>query len=515
VPSGTLTSVAVLPFKATGGDAADNLYLAEGISEELISRLARVPGLRVVPWMTAARYRQSTKSVRELADEMGVTSVLTGSLRRVGDQVRVTVALIDASTGLQSWGDEFDESVSDVFAMERRVAVGAATGLTGQLTPDQAATLGTASSRSAEAYELYLRGRVIIARDTASNALAGDLFSRALKLDPSLAEAHVGLGRTRLERYYYGWSGDLADLDRAESAHREAIRLDPRLAGAYEELATVWWLRGNSKRVLQVAREIRDAGLADPAGWLALANAYYFAGFTAEAVPIIRKVIEQDPGNATAYSRLVAALFFSGQYQEAIATKELAAQKGFGNARSTYYAGMSSAALGRRADAAKWFEAALEQTPDDFVVLFQFGLLQEQEGHASAARMTFQHIVTVLDRELARFPRNPRNRAWRAKANAKLGRREAALADEAAALAESGNNASILDTLGGARALLKDQQGAVRFFQEALDAGHVFFNWLSHATVAGLGDLEQYAPFREFVKALNVEKDRLRREYVR
>jgi serine/threonine protein kinase len=136
-PTTSAASVAVLPFKSVGDNPADSEYIADGFSESLIASLARLPNSRIIPWMTAERYKQSTKSLQEIARELRVDAVITGSLRRRDDRIGVSISLIDAESGMQYWSDEFEDQMADVFNAQRRIALGAANKLRGTLTGRQ------------------------------------------------------------------------------------------------------------------------------------------------------------------------------------------------------------------------------------------------------------------------------------------------------------------------------------------------------------------------------------------
>jgi TolB-like protein/tetratricopeptide (TPR) repeat protein/predicted Ser/Thr protein kinase len=508
------SSVTVLPLEPAGDSPQDTAYLADGISEALINKLTQATELRVVPWMTSSRYRRSTKSVRELADEMGVDAVLTGSLRRRGDQVRVTVALVDARTGLQSWSDEFDEQMSDVFGMERRIAVGVATGLSGSLTAEQNTVLNSSPSQNAEAYELYLRGKGTSQADAASNDLAGQLFARALALDPNLAEAHAELSKVEFNRYYRAWSGDIAHLDRAELHARDALRINPRVASAYGHLAWVLWLKGSGEDVMRVARAVRDAGLADASAHIAQADCYYNAGLKREAVEASRRAIAVDPANADAHHRLVAGLNFGGQFREAVQTHTALVHRGFATSRSTLFAGESAFQLGDLAGALRLYAGSLAVSPDDVVALYAAGVAETKAGQPARGRQLWQRAVTVLGRQLDSFPDNPRHRTWRAMANAKLGHREAALADVAEVLKDKAPSPYLLENVGRVHAVLGDVSPAIDFFWRALRAGYTDFYWVPLLEAHGLDYLAANPRYQEFVKALEAEHERLRKLYV-
>ncbi len=176
VSNGQVPSVAVLPLKNLSQNPEDSDYLADGITQAVVTKLTQV-GLRVTPWDTALRFPDTGQSPEEIARALNVEAVLIGTFQLAGDRLLTTLSLVDAETGLQSWADEFEEPYEDLFAVQRRIAVGAAASLNVELTGETETLLATPESTSVEAYDAYLQGADLLrAGDLESTEVAFPVF---------------------------------------------------------------------------------------------------------------------------------------------------------------------------------------------------------------------------------------------------------------------------------------------------------------------------------------------------
>ncbi len=237
------SSVAVLPFVDLSPDKT-NAYLGDGISETLINALANVPGLSVAARTSAFSFRDKAGDVREIGRQLGVATVLEGSVQRAGDYLRVTAQLIKTADGLHLWSESFDRGASDIFAVQDEVAKAVVNALQLRLvtTSDSTSTLG--GTRSPEAYDAYLLGRYHWNRRTTEGMIDATVaFKRALALDSNYAQAWSGLADTYVlsipEEYDVPGINRDSTLQRAEVAARRAIALEPRLGEAYASLGEI------------------------------------------------------------------------------------------------------------------------------------------------------------------------------------------------------------------------------------------------------------------------------------
>jgi TolB-like protein len=230
-PAPEVPSIAVLPFTDMS-PGRDQDYLCEGLAEELTDALTHVEGLRVAARSSSFQFRGSGADVRDVGHQLGVATLLEGSVRKTGDRLRITVQLVEAATGYHRWSQRFDRTLDDVFAIQEEIAENVATSLRGFLTPKERKALrrpGTA----ARTYEVYLRGRQHLHRlGQADLQRSGDLFEKAIALDPDYAPAWAGLAETHA--ILFEWCGARPEhLQGADRASRRALELAPDLAEAH------------------------------------------------------------------------------------------------------------------------------------------------------------------------------------------------------------------------------------------------------------------------------------------
>ncbi len=231
-------TIAVLPFSNLTPEA-DSDYFSDGLTEELIHALTRVPGLGVVAWNSAARMRGREGDVKAVGEQLGVGAVLMGSVRRSGDHLRITARLVDTATGRYLWSEGYDREIRDLLAVQEDIARAIATTLTRQLVADRAATADR-RVQNAEAYNLYLKGRFFAGKRTRDGLERSAAYlQQAIAADPRLAEAHSGLADTYCLLAEYGFVHPAIAIPPARQAALIALDLDPRLAEAHASYALI------------------------------------------------------------------------------------------------------------------------------------------------------------------------------------------------------------------------------------------------------------------------------------
>src|SRR5437667_4724036 len=194
--------VAVLPFENLSRDP-DNAYFADGIQEEILTRLASIAGLKVISRTSTQRYQSKPRNLSEIAKQLGVANILEGSVQKTADQVRVNVQLINAQTDSHLWADTYDRKLTDIFGIESEIAKGIAESLQAKLTGREQQALAVKPTNNPEAYDAYLHGLALEARGTPLGisyspdllAKAASFYERAVQLDPNFALAWAGLSR--------------------------------------------------------------------------------------------------------------------------------------------------------------------------------------------------------------------------------------------------------------------------------------------------------------------------------
>lgn len=261
---GARRSLAVLPFENLTRLPADEI-LSDGLTEEVIASLARIEGLQVIARTSVFHFKGKAADVRSLGGQLGVTSVLEGSVRRSGDRVRITVQLIDAADGAHLWSERYDRGSGDILDLQEEIARAIAEALRFRFSTDSPSPL---HRHDAQAYETYLEGRYHSSRRTPTGLLQGiRCFEEAIARDPHLAPAWGALAFNYLLRELWAGGDHHRALDEARRAAREALRLDPCSAEGSIALGTVSalldydWTAGESHFRHGLAANPQHAGL--------------------------------------------------------------------------------------------------------------------------------------------------------------------------------------------------------------------------------------------------------------
>ena len=266
------TSVAVIPFENLS-DSPDQGYFSDGLSEELRATLARNAGLQVMAEASSRQFRASKDDAVTIADKLGVDYLLNGKVRRAGDEVRVTVDVIDGGTGFSRWSQIFERALSDIFAVQAEIATVVASGLMRRFAADGGAPAEVAASiaggtRNIEAYDAYLRGRALydLSADEASERAALAQFDAAIAADPGYAAAHAARARSLTAiANQYGKVGELDALyDAAIASAERAIGIAPELADAHSTLGfTLFQGRLDARAAREPFERSRELGAGE------------------------------------------------------------------------------------------------------------------------------------------------------------------------------------------------------------------------------------------------------------
>lgn len=292
-PAAPARSVAILPFVNMSADSADR-YFSDGLTEQVITALSGVKELRVAARTSSFALRDRGMDARAIGQELGVETVLEGSVRKDGDRLRVTAQLIDAATGYHIWSQQFDEQLQDVFAVQDGIAQAITKSLELGFSPQDRPTPGI------EAYDLYLRGlylRNTISGEGLRNAVS--LFDRAITMEPSFALAWAGKASVIGPLLYFGHVPLEDGVPELRRATTRALELDPRLGEAHAALGMLrlffeWDFEG-AEQALRRAVELNPN---DPHAWHHLANYNRARGNVAEAIAARTRSLELDPLNA-------------------------------------------------------------------------------------------------------------------------------------------------------------------------------------------------------------------------
>jgi TolB-like protein/Tfp pilus assembly protein PilF len=354
-------SIAVLPFASLSEDKA-NAYFAEGIQDEILTRLAKIADLKVISRTSTLRYKSAPENLLEIAKQLGVAHILEGSVQKSGDRVRINVQLINAQTDSHLWAESYDRKLTDIFAVESEVAQRVADSLKAKLTGVEKATIETKPTENPDAYDAYLRGLALVAsnRESASTFTdAANFFDEAVRLDPqfTLAWARASIAHSRAH-----WSGYDRTAGRAEKAKKAAARAQE----LQPELGETFLARGYVEYVITHDYD---------AAWIEFKEAF-----------------ARLPNNSEA---LVALSFIErrkGKWPEAVAHQEQAAQRDPQNLPVLSQLGVTYFALKRFEDAHAVVDRLLALAPENPQVLAGLARLYLAEGKLGDAERAMRSV---------------------------------------------------------------------------------------------------------------------------
>jgi adenylate cyclase len=348
-------SVAVLPFANLSGDPSQD-YFADGITEALITDLAKLSGLDVIARNSVFAYKGQSVALSDVARKLGVRYVVEGSVQRAGEQSRITAQLIDAATGDHLWADRFDRGAAEVFAVQDEMSRDIVKSLGMNPTTSGTERMARPPTVNLEAYDYYLRGEQV-SRTGRPSALREALhfYAQAVALDPSFAEAFAADARTAVyiwrNNYDYVLQSALARKRAYENAGR-ALQLNPNLSLPYAMLAILQVVDQRYEEAIESAKRAVVLGPGDVQAHVAIGYVYLFAGKFADAAAAIKAALRLDP-NLSPVDRQVAGLvfFFNGDNDRAIATLERAREDAPGVSTILISLAAAYARAGRIADA--------------------------------------------------------------------------------------------------------------------------------------------------------------------
>ena len=347
-------SIAVLPFQNLSGDP-QNAYFADGVQEEILSRLSRISDLKVISRTSTQRYKSAPPNLSDIAKRLGVAHILEGSVQKAGDQVRVNVQLIHALSDSHLWADKFDRRLTDIFAVESEIATKIADTLKAQLTGAEQHAISYRPTENTAAHEFYLKARHLANSRTKAEDLlrAIDYYNQALVQDPNHAPAYAGLAEAYAILPPWTQSRDRVAIDKSKAAAKRALALDENLAEAHIAMALVYCndfdFKGGKQELERAIAldpnnaqahyylgrdvflplgefdrgitEIKTALELDPLSTPMSTNvgvAYMLARRYPEAIAQLRKTIQFEPNFFFAHDMLGQSLAYSGQLDEAI-----------------------------------------------------------------------------------------------------------------------------------------------------------------------------------------------------
>jgi TolB-like protein/Flp pilus assembly protein TadD len=312
-------SIAVLPLMNLSPDP-ENEYFSDGLTEDILTQLSKIRRLKVISRTSVMQYKKTAKNLRDIGRELGVATILEGSVRKAANKVRISVQLIDAASDEHLWAETYDRELADIFAIQSDVARQITDALKAQVSPEERVRIEHRPTGDLEAYQAYLKGLFLWNQRRDESVTAGIAqFTRAIALDPGYAPAHVGLADSYIVRGNFGTYRPREIYPAAKAAALKALELDEMLGEAHASLAQVHfnydfdWT--GAEREFTKAVELRP-GYATAHHWYAL---YLSAsGRFDQALAEIRRAQELDPLSAAIASNVGAVFFTARRYEEAL-----------------------------------------------------------------------------------------------------------------------------------------------------------------------------------------------------
>ena len=509
-------SIAILPFENLSEETG-NAYFAEGVQDEILTRLAKIADLKVISRTSTQRFKSSPDNLREVAKQLGVANILEGSVQKAADQVRVNVQLVNALTDAHLWAETYDRKLTDIFGVESEVAKAIAEALQAKLTGGEQRALAVKPTNNAEAYDAYLRG---LAFETRTSSTADDLekavgfYERAVQLDPAFALAWARLSRANAQTYFNGLDRTPARRDATERALNTAKKLQPNspetlLAQAYYQY---WVLRDYelAKATFGRVRELLP-GSSDVPGALALIARRQ--GHWDESVANWEQTLVLDPRNIEWLKNAAETYAMLRQFPAALKTYdrvldivpnepdtvalEARIYQAEGNLEQAgkLLVGVNAQTPSINAYLTKKDQLILERHFDEAIRLihdrlnefrdlpeierlfnpFFLVLAQKYAGDIVGARATAQQMLGSLETLCQKDPDNPNFAQVLSVTRAVLGQKDAAIkeAERAIALLPSGKDAvagpKAEETLASVEVLVGDKNRAIPRLQRLLE----------------------------------------------
>jgi TolB-like protein/Flp pilus assembly protein TadD len=465
-------SIAVLPFQNLS-DEKENAYFADGMQDDILTNLSKIGDLKVISRMSVMSYRgDGTRNAREIGKALGVATLLEGSVRRVGNRVRVNVQLIDANNDEHIWAEDYDRDLTDVFAIQTDLAQKIASALQAKLSRNEKARLDRRPTQDPNAYLLFVRAhdyanRADMFRDTSLKA--EPLFEQAIKLDPNFALAFAGL--SMVESWLYHSSDPVpARRERARLNANEALRLQPDLPEGHLALGFSYYYGDRDYERALVEFDIARRGLPNESqAYLAIGSIQRRQGKWAESTANLEKAATLDPKNTNVLMNLIFSYMAQRDYETAdkildrvIATSPQSLQaRGLKGFLAAQWKGDLSAAEkvfssnppetdpdGVMTMARHWVLRLQRKFPEALQFVQRFrgetlfntttapcpkafleGEIYRLQGDEAKARTAFEHARVVSDQLLRAAPADPARHGQHGLILAALGQKQEAIAE--------------------------------------------------------------------------------------
>jgi len=399
-------SIAVLPFDNLSRDP-DNAFFAEGVQDEILTRLAKVADLKVIARTSTQKFKSAPENLSDIAKQLGVLNLLEGSVQKAGDQVRVNVQLINALTNTHLWAEIYDRKLTDIFAVESDIAKTIADTLQAKLTGSEKQMMASQPTTDTTAYELYHKGRSFWEKRSGDNIpKAIEFYEQAIAQDPNYALAYAGLANAYVLLPFYTAAPRAASLAKAKEAALKSLQLDPKVAEAHAALGKFNFFNmdlAGSMREYQRAIKLKP-NYATAHQWFGNDSLVSLGRFD-EAIAEGKRAVELDPLSPIINADLGITLYLARRYDDAIEQlrKTLVIDPTFFYAH--YNLGVALQLKGDLSAAISEYEKA-KQLSDDSFAMALLGAAKGLAGDKNAAEQALKNLdQTAQDQEADEYSR--------------------------------------------------------------------------------------------------------------
>jgi TolB-like protein/cytochrome c-type biogenesis protein CcmH/NrfG len=459
-------SIAVLPLENLS-EEKENAFFADGIQDELLSNLAKIKDLKVISRTSVMQYKSGiTRNLKEIAQQLGVSNVVEGSVRRFGNHVRVSVQLIDALTDRHIWVQNYDRTLADSLALQGELATEIAAGVGATLSPQEKARVEATPTKNTAAYDAYLRGRALAGSLTENRSnveSAAQSFQEAVKLDPNFALAWAYLSCAHSSIYWFGTDPTPSRLVAAKDALDHAIALNPNLAETHLALGYYRYYGARDFKGALEEFQLAEKSLPNDVEVLkAIGLIQRRFGHWDEAIAVLHRVVELDPRNIGSASILGTTYMGQRRFSDALAVAEHILAVEPSNIPAIWLKVFSLWAMGKSeaadvfltnsdaplhlrahqalnkhqySDALDLFTKALKEArgEEKNELLLDIGLAQQLAGNVAESKAAYRQAVEEFTRALTRAAANA---APTSELHSLLGVAYAGLGDATRAVAE-------------------------------------------------------------------------------
>jgi TolB-like protein/Tfp pilus assembly protein PilF len=383
----SIESIAVLPFVNKSGDV-NSEYLSDGLAESLIYRLSRLPNLKVSPTSSVIHYKGKNIDVAKIASELGVDAVMTGRLAQIGDNLTISVELVDVQKNKLLWGEQYERKMSELLATQREIATEITNKLQLKLSGEDTKGFTKRYTDNDEAYQLYLKGRYHFTKRNKDDILKSvEYFQQAIKLDPKYALAYAGLADSFNGMTAYPYLSPKEAVPQAKAAATRALEIDPSLSEAHTALANSLacfdWNWNEAEREFKRALELKP----NDAGTLWRYGMFYLMpmGRSDEAIVLGKRAVELEPLNLNHGANLSGMYFHGRQYDRALVEAKQVFDLDPNFIVGRWALSQVYIVKGRYDEAIALNEQALRSEPTNQVFLRFAGLAHAKAGHRKEA----------------------------------------------------------------------------------------------------------------------------------